>query len=304
MEMLALILLFAAATALPDCPTYCQEMNQWCNSTNAQFYPMGSSGADYCQTVCPTYITTGDNSSWDSYDCRIKHLNFIIGGQPANVHCIHAGTTGGGPTWCSDACNFYCDLVSMACNASNQVFVSKDWCLKECYAYPVDASANLYTVPGGMDTQQCRIYHSTVAMGSTDPAQVKLHCGHANASGGEGTCGTSCQNYCDGIQMYCNNSDPTQKNQQFASVNECLDACAKYPHNYTGTVASPLTWGNSFECRKYHLIQGATTGAMAFHCPHAGPTGGSVCVDGKSAASSLAPVFAMSFVLSFLWLLL
>jgi len=296
--VLLLVLFLVVANALPSCQTYCSEIQQWCNGTNAQFYPPSALSSDFCELVCPTYITTGVNTSWDSYDCRYTHLLYIIDdGDDPVVHCPHAGTSGGNK--CGDLCNYYCDLVANACNGSNTIFMNKAACLMECYAYPSDSQANFYTVPSSMDSSQCRVYHATAALASAGtPSNVQLHCGHANASGGEGTCGTGCQNYCDGIMLYCN-----QSNQQFKTVSDCMNACGSYKHDWSGNASYPVTLGNSFECRKYHLIQGALTGLVNVHCPHAGQSGGSVCVS-LSGASDLVPLWALSIFLPLLYLLL
>jgi hypothetical protein len=150
--------------------------------------------------------------------------------------------------------------------------------------------------PTGKDSVDCRTYHATVALDSAGNAGlVMAHCSHANASGGEGVCGTGCDNYCDAMTKYCNGS-----NTKFNDVNTCLSACKQYPHDYSGTPAIPVSSGNSFECRKYHVIA-ASMGDTALHCGHADKDGGGVCV--KSSAPEMK-IWMLSVLLPILWLIL
>jgi hypothetical protein len=187
----------------------------------------------------------------------------------------------------------------VACTGANLIFGSKDKCLAECGAYPKDSSANLYTIPSTKDTVDCRTYHGSIAISNAGNADlVAAHCGHANASGGEGTCGTGCENYCDAMAKYCNGT-----NQKFSNASTCMNACKKYPHDYSGTPKNPVAAGNSFECRKYHVIA-ASVGSTALHCGHAAEDGGKTCVQSTNTASESAKVWLLSVLLPLVWLLL
>jgi len=193
---------------------------------------------------------------------------------------------------CGDPYNFYCDMVTAVCNGTNTIYESRTNCLAESFVFPIDSSANLYTDPPWIDSRDCRIYHVTLAAASTTAGGVALHCGHANASGGEGVCGNACENYCDAMTLYCNGS-----NVQFSSTQDCMTHCAKYPRNYTGTPMNPITAGDSLECRKYHAILASLYGPTV-HCPHAGSKGGGVC---SSATRHFSLMWSV-LLLPLLWL--
>lgn len=73
--------------------------------------------------------------------------------------------------------------------------------------------------------------------------------------------------YCTAIQANC-----TVENAQYASDQECLDACALLAPGMPGDQT-----GNTIACRQYHADVAATTPVP--HCEHAGPDGGGQCVD-------------------------
>jgi len=286
-SIVSFLLILQIAKGAINCSSYCSTVNEWCNGTLSQFYPAPSGSPTVCETVCPTYINTGNSSSWDSADCRLLHLGYITTlYQNTTVHCPHAGPTGGNV--CSDPWNEYCDLILASCTGDNTAFLDKPTCLANAYAYPSDSSANLYQAPNAKDSLQCRIYHAALAAFYTDPTLKMQHCTHANATGGLGnTCGTPCQNYCDTIQMYCNGT-----NAQFMDASSCLTACASYPQNYSNILTAPVTAGDSLECRKYHalLASMASAGGPTVHCPHAGPKGGGVCVSTTGSFGSAPEV--------------
>jgi len=289
---------FGAIAQAPNCSTYCPIINQLCNGTNAQFYSL--TNPNNCMDVCPSYNITGNQTSFDSFDCRNYHLQYVINGTLIGVHCPHAGPTGGNV--CSNPCYYYCDLHLKTCTGANQAFPSQTECLAECMAYPNSTwpnpnPANLYTVVAAGDSWDCRAYHVAVAASfvGTNPTLVAQHCGHSNQTGA-GTCGDYCQNYCDDMAYYC-----TGSNAQFKTTSDCMTACYKYPRTYNSTLQAPVTSGNSYECRKYHVMFGALTMDPTTHCPHAGPTGGGTCTS-TSAASQNAQIGAVGLILSLLWL--
>jgi hypothetical protein len=88
--------------------------------------------------------------------------------------------------------------------------------------------------------------------------------GMAGAAGGGG--GLTCANYCSIIMANC-----TDANSQYASNDACMTACAAWP---VGSDSD--TTGNTLGCHTYHAGKAADDATL--HCPHAGPTGGGVCV--------------------------
>jgi hypothetical protein len=84
--------------------------------------------------------------------------------------------------------------------------------------------------------------------------------GRADAGGG-----LTCENYCTLIEANC-----TGANDQFASMQNCLDTCESYPR---GMLTD--TMGNTLGCRIYHSMAAASDPGT--HCGHAGPLGGGEC---------------------------
>jgi hypothetical protein len=78
-----------------------------------------------------------------------------------------------------------------------------------------------------------------------------------------------CEEYCDVLFQGCNGNLA-----QYDTPSECMEVCATLPRDgMDGDVS-----GNSIQCRIYHAGVAVDTDP-GFHCPHAGPTGGGVCVD-------------------------
>jgi len=156
-----------------------------------------------------------------------------------------------------------------ACTTVTQ-YSSYAACVAICAAFPTTGSVTpLDTIS---DTVQCRNYHALVA-----PADQTTHCPHAGPSGG-GQCGTTCDGYCDIIQLACGT---TGTNSQYASTSACLTSCAAMT---AGTFGD--TTGNTLACRAYHAGVALSSGLATTHCPHAGPTGGSSTYCGASGSSS------------------
>jgi hypothetical protein len=89
--------------------------------------------------------------------------------------------------------------------------------------------------------------------------------GTAGAAGGGA--GLSCAAYCALMEANC-----TGANAEYDNTGECTTECGGWAE---GTAAD--TTGNTLGCHTYHAT--AAAGDPGTHCPHAGPTGGGVCVD-------------------------
>jgi hypothetical protein len=99
------------------------------------------------------------------------------------------------------------------------------------------------------------------ATGGTAGAATGGTAGAAGASAG-----LSCTAYCATIATNC-----TGANEQYDNENECVTECASWP------VGTPIDQaGDTLGCHNYHA--GAAAADPGLHCPHAGPTGGGVCV--------------------------
>jgi hypothetical protein len=144
------------------------------------------------------------------------------------------------------------------------------------------------------NTLACHQYHVDLATGG-DAVAKDTHCPHASPSGG-GVCGTTCDAFCSAAVATCGT--------EYADAAACSTACAGFAAGAAGA-----TSGDSLACRQYHVGLATTSSANAdTHCPHAGPSGGGICVapatptpsHDASGASSLqaAKSFALCCFLS------
>jgi hypothetical protein len=145
-------------------------------------------------------------------------------------------------------CADYCATIEANCAAPQDQWSSAATCMTACASWDVgtidDTSGN---------TLGCRNYHAGAA--ESMPA---VHCVHAGP-GGAGACGSNCEGFCTLALDAC-----TGANEQFASMAECMTACAGYdatePYDVTDT------GGDTFACRLYHLT--AAVGDPGTHCDH------------------------------------
>jgi len=80
---------------------------------------------------------------------------------------------------------------------------------------------------------------------------------------------TACETYCNSIAANCTAAADAPYS---ALTGTCLDVCntrAFWPAAGANT--------NSLACRTTHAALAGSPGPASVHCPHAGPTGGSVC---------------------------
>jgi len=266
-----LYLVAVAYVAAQNCSTYCATIPTVCTGANTQFYtdPAVAGCLDICTNVYPKTGNPGD-ASGNTFQCRDYHLG--LAASLPNVHCVHAGPTGGGT--CGSEVDYFCNLTAVACTGSNLIYPNYPWCVAEFTVFPTDSSANLSATPNTIDSSACRLYHASYAKSS--PANAIVHCPHASPDGA-GVCGVACDNYCDAIMDYCVGSLA-----QFSTRATCLSQCNLYK-NVKYDVNNPTTSGDSLQCRNYHAILAGTVSATV-HCPHAGPLGGGVCVAAGNAA--------------------
>lgn len=214
-----------------------------------------------CMQACNAFPLGNDgDAAGNTLGCRSYHA-----GTPAQTlpttHCPHAGPSGG--TVCGGYCEAYCNLTAYACTGTN--LLPFNGLYDTCYGI----CSNAYNQSGGvlpLDTSgatvQCKIYHASVASNSS--ANALIHCPHTSPAG-EGTCGTSCQNYCYSIMKSCPST--------FSDVPTCMLSCVEYPN---GTFADQS--GNTVECRTYHSGVASISASNAMtHCPHCTPSGATVC---------------------------
>jgi hypothetical protein len=144
---------------------------------------------------------------------------------------------------------------------TNQQYNGRENCMDACKTFPVgkagDAAGN---------TLGCRLTHATLA--GSDP---KTHCPHAGP-GGDGTCGTACDGYCQLVKMYC-----TGDAGIYSSDAACHARCSATTDDVRFNIA--VQDGNHVACLLYHAQESPLD--PADHCngdlmPQDSGTSGSV----------------------------
>lgn len=118
--------------------------------------------------------------------------------------------------------------------------------------------------------------HGIGVAGQSD-SLATTHCPHTGITGGDGQCGTTAEAFCDVQLMTCNATGATPYNTlaQYSSRAQCIAASSAFPRDLTGTAASPITGGNTLDCRQYHASVAQQSSALATaHCYHTGALGG------------------------------
>jgi len=176
-------------------------------------------------------------------------------------------------------CTEYCANITEVCTGTNQQFESQAFCEASCWGYP--NLANMTGATSG-DSFQCRIYHLGVA--NTSVANMAIHCPHAGFNGGDGTCGTACEAYCDSMLFACPGVFPYPADNR----TNCLQQCAMYPKLHTNPANNATQpTENTYECRAWHVIFGLSTNTTTVHCPHASPNGGPAPNGGPGVCGSV-----------------
>jgi len=266
---------------------YCDFVLQTCTGANAQYvdvaplgikqicinaaeaFPVAMGGAIPLQWVGDATETS------TAIECHQYHgLVAAQSSTNANIHCPHAGAYGG--SVCGSPVENFCNFVESACgNTSYASYASQANCVLLAAAFPPQ-NGGLGNETSG-NTLGCRAYHAAVAKSVPNP-----HCFHTAANGGAGVCGSTCDAYCSLIQYGC-----TGANQQHANLSACMTACALYPvvnyYNLTNS-ATAAPSANTLDCRYYHATA-AILYSPTVHCPHAGVSGGGVCVSAVVSSS-------------------
>jgi hypothetical protein len=87
----------------------------------------------------------------------------------------------------------------------------------------------------------------------------------------------SCADYCATVLSACGNADAGGANAQYYDTANCMNVCnTLIAAGQQGTFGDQT--GNTVACRQYHA-HAAATANPTFHCPHAGPGGGTICGD-------------------------
>jgi len=147
-------------------------------------------------------------------------------------------------------CEDYCDLIAAHCSGALAQYSDGDTCRSTCEAMPLGDPA----VHTG-HTISCRTFVAATA--ELDPAMTCTQAG----PGGDGVCGANCESFCAMAEQLC-----TDSNQAFASLGECMSACAGY--DPVPAYDASKTGGHTFACRLYHLT--AASADPDTHCHHIG----------------------------------
>ena len=234
------------------CDAYCDQVSKNCIGGDAQHKDRAA-----CMTWCKGKTDGNWNdTSGNTIACRAYHASFPAAGD-ASTHCPHAGIEGAGI--CSSACVTYCTNVLANCTGANAIYANNAACMAACKSMPEGKPADK-----AGNTVWCRAYHAG-APAKNDP---KTHCPHAGISSSAGVCGSACDAYCDQVTANCTNLN-AQHNDRAACMTWCKSKSAGQWNDTTG---------DTIACRAYHASFPAASSADT-HCPHAGISGGGVCVD-------------------------
>ncbi len=154
-------------------------------------------------------------------------------------------------------CQTYCGQVMTNCNGGNAMYTDLAQCLAACddinfvqprTAMPGDQSGN---------SIYCRTYWAVQAATAVDVAAT---CANASPVGG-GTCGSTCENYCDFVLNLCVPPPP-----MWFQRADCLADCG----NLQANGAFNALTGDSVQCRINHAFR---RDEMNFEttCPNAMP---------------------------------
>gem|GEM_PF-423280 len=250
----------------PSCADYCTAITATCTGDNAQYADYDDCLA-YCTTEAALPLGTLADTNVNSVGCRQYHVQAAIDSSNPDLHCPHAGPSGG--NFCGSWCDNYCHLANTNCTGGDALSFTTD-CATDCAAFtdtgdPGDTSG---------DTVQCRIYHLGVA-GDDAQGGAAVHCPHGGPTPTAQCVDAtptepSCDAYCTAITATC-----TGNNAQYADYDDCLAYCTIEAQLPLGTLAD--TNVNTVGCRQYHVDAAVTSSNPDLHCPHAGPSGGNFC---------------------------
>lgn len=193
----------------------------------------------------------------------IQEARFVAAGD--------GGADGGGgdvshPS--EEQCATYCGAVEAACTGESEIsaYPAAGYCTALC---PKMALAE---DPGDDDqgnSYECRLKHAKLAeqlMGV--PSEIASYC-RAASPGGDGTCGTDCESYCQLYAATCSEPAPDP---------DCLDNCLGLRSDDSLDSEASFAGLDTIQCRLAHISAAAADPAK--HCPHATlrPANGTPCL--------------------------
>jgi hypothetical protein len=148
-----------------SCATYCANIDANCTGANKQYML-----AAQCMATCAIFEEGEfDATIGNTLGCRDYHAKAAEGNP--DVHCIHAGPTGGTAAQCGEICESFCTIALAACTDANAAYDDMQDCMDACEDFETEDAYDAGDTTG--NTIECRMYHATVA--STTPA---VHCPH------------------------------------------------------------------------------------------------------------------------------
>jgi hypothetical protein len=158
-----------AAGGTLSCATYCANIDANCTGALKQYAMVGQ-----CMATC-AFFEEGefDATTGNTLGCRDYHAKAAEAAP--DIHCIHAGPTGGTANQCGEICESFCTIALAACTGANEAYDDMAACMTACGAFETEDAYDAGDTTG--NTIECRMYHATVA--STTP---DVHCPHITAA--------------------------------------------------------------------------------------------------------------------------
>jgi len=156
-------------------------------------------------------------------------------------------------------CKDYCAMAKSLCVSPNQLYASDDVCLATCALMaPGEADE-----PAG-NTVACRKNQLLLAQQTNEPQTLPGYCANAGP-GGNGTCGSNCESYCQLYAAACQSTEtklgPTQYDQD-----TCVAKCKGLADKRTFDAIEDHG-GDTVQCRLVHSSTASTNPEE--HCVHA-----------------------------------
>ena len=162
----------------------------------------------------------------------------------------------------SPQCQQYCNLAKSICTGNNAIYSGDATCLATCKL--LDLGDELE--PAG-NTVACRVSQLNNALQDTEADSVAGFCAAAGP-GGNGRCGSNCEDYCALYVQACDGAQPALVASQYADQDQCLSHCKGLTDTPKISLQSSyMTGADTLQCRLAHLSAAASEPDT--HCGHA-----------------------------------
>lgn len=161
----------------------------------------------------------------------------------------------------SQACKQYCAMADSVCQSPSKLYANQDVCLATCSLMsPGDANEPT----GNTNTVACRVHQLQLAQQTDEPATRPDYCAAAGP-GGNGTCGSNCESYCQLYEAACHADQPQLTSAQY-DLDTCVGKCKGLLDKGTFDAIEDHG-GDSVQCRLVHTS--TSTLDPSEHCVHA-----------------------------------